>query len=73
MKMNEQCKTCMHSYVCAYKAHYEDAVKLYEKTAAECEKYPYFKFKIDCVQYRKDSYFNQPIPRSVENGNNEST
>ena len=29
--MNEQCKFCIHSCVCAYKGHYEDAVELYEK------------------------------------------
>lgn len=71
MGMNDQCKFCMHCYVCAYKEHYEDAVKLYEKAREECAKYPYFKCKIECTQYRKDAYFNQPIQRSVEDGKND--
>ena len=68
MGMNEQCKFCIHNSVCAYKDHYEDAVQLYEKVSAECGKYPWFKCKIECVQYRKDNCFHQPIPRSVEDG-----
>lgn len=28
---NEQCKDCIHRDVCAYKEHYEDVVKFYEK------------------------------------------
>ena len=67
--MNKQCNSCMHSSVCAYKKHYEDAVELYEKVRAECDKYPFLKCKIECTQYRKDSYFNQPIQRSAEDGN----
>ena len=51
--MNEQCKFCIHSDVCAYKEHYEDAVKLYEKAKNECGKYPWFKCEIVCVKYRK--------------------
>ena len=69
MGMNEQCKFCIHKDVCAYKEHYEDAVKLYEKARIECARYPFFKCNIECVQYRKDNYFNQPIQRSVEDGN----
>lgn len=68
MGMNDQCKFCIHCYVCAYKEHYEDAVKLYEKAREECAKYPYFKCKIECTQYRKDAYFNQPIQRSEKDG-----
>ena len=41
--MNKQCKFCIHSDVCAYKKHYEDAVELYEKAKNECGKYPYKK------------------------------
>lgn len=66
----EQCKLCMHSFVCAYKEHYEEAVKLYEKAREECDKYPFFKCKIECSQYRKDSYFNQPTQRDIEDGSN---
>lgn len=66
MGMNDQCKFCTHKDVCAYKTHYEDAVKLYEKAREECGKYPWFKCKIECVQYRKDS-----IQRSIENGNDD--
>ena len=69
MGMNEQCKFCIHNSVCAYKEHYEDAVKLYEKAREECGKYPWFKCKIECVQYRKDGCFNKPIQRIVEDGN----
>lgn len=63
--MNNQCKSCIHNTVCAYKEHYEDAVKLYENARKECSKYPWFKCKIECVQYRKDS-----IQRSIEDGIN---
>ena len=52
--MNDQCKFCNHKNVCAYKNHYDDVIKLYEKAIAECGKYPYFKFKIKCVQYMRD-------------------
>lgn len=51
--MNKQCETCTHSVVCAYKEHYEDAVKLYEKARAECAKYPWFMCKIECSQYQQ--------------------
>lgn len=51
--MNNQCKFCIHKDVCAYKEHYEDAVKLYEKARNECGKYPWFKCDIVCVQYLK--------------------
>lgn len=68
MGMNEQCKFCIHNRVCAYKEHYENAVKLYEKAREECGKYPWFKCKIECVQYLKDGCFNKPIQRSVEDG-----
>lgn len=60
--MNEQCKFCIHNTVCAYKEHYEDAVKLYEQARKECGKYPWFKCKIECVQYRKKD-FNLPERR----------
>lgn len=70
MRMNEQCKFCIHNNVCAYKERFEDAVRFYEKAMAECEKTPWFKCKIECTQYRKDSYFNQPIQRSAEDGSN---
>ena len=53
-KMNIQCNTCIHKTVCAYKEHYEDVETLYEKAKAECGKYPWFKFKIECVQYHKE-------------------
>lgn len=69
-RMNEQCKFCIHNSVCAYREHYEDAVKLYEKARAECGKYPWFKCKIECVQYRKED--NQHIKRSIENGSIEN-
>ena len=48
---NEQCTLCIHKDVCAYKDHYYDVEKLYEKIKTECEKYPWFKFKIECVKY----------------------
>lgn len=54
--MSEQCKSCIHKSVCAYKPHYEDVVKLYEKAKEECGKYPWFKFKIECIQYRKEDF-----------------
>lgn len=53
--MNDQCKYCIHKNVCAYMEHYEDVVKLYEKAREECAKYPWFKFKIECIQYRKEN------------------
>ena len=49
--MNEQCKFCIHSAVCAYKEHYEDAVELYEKAKDECSKYPFFVCEIRCIKY----------------------
>ena len=70
--MNDQCKFCMHNSVCAYKEHYEDAVKLYEKAREECEKYPYFKCKIECTQYRNEAgLIKSPIRRSVQDGNDD--
>jgi hypothetical protein len=48
---NEQCKDCIHRDVCAYKEHYEDVVKLYEKASEEAGKYPWFKFTIYCVKH----------------------
>ncbi len=68
MGMYNQCQFCIHNSVCAYKEHYEEAEKLYEKVRAECDKYPVFKCRIECAQYRKDSYFNQPIQRSQKMG-----
>lgn len=65
--MNEQCKFCIHNCVCAYKEHYEDVVKLYEQVRAECSKYPCFKVKIECAQYRKED--NQLIRKASEIGN----
>lgn len=56
--MNEQCKFCIHSDVCAYREHYEDAMKLYKEARNECSKYPWFKCEIVCVKYRKaEDYF----------------
>lgn len=51
--MNEQCKFCIHSCVCAYKGHYEDAVELYETVKNDCGKYPYFVCDIRCIKYLK--------------------
>ena len=51
--MNKQCRSCIHSDVCAYREHYEDAVELYEKAKNECGKYPYFVCDIRCVKYSK--------------------
>lgn len=51
---NKQCKDCTHRDVCAYKEHYEDAVKLYEDAAIEASKYPWFAFSIYCVKYVTD-------------------
>ena len=67
--MNKQCNSCIHSSVCAYKKHYEDAVELYEKVKAECDKYPWFKCNIECVQYYKGN--NLRIRKVLENGNDE--
>ena len=49
--MNNQCKFCIHRDVCAYRDHYEDAVKLYEKARGECGKYPWFRCDIVCIKY----------------------
>lgn len=51
--MNEQCKTCIHRDVCAYREHYKDAVELYEKAQNECGKYPWFICDIRCTKYFK--------------------
>lgn len=69
--MNNQCEFCIHNSVCAYKEHYEDAVKLYEKSREEYEKYPWIKIKIECTQYREKNYFNLSIQkkRNIEDGN----
>ena len=53
--MSEQCKTCMHFSVCAYREHYEDVMKLYEKARAECSQYPNFRVRIECCYYHKIS------------------
>lgn len=63
MGMNEQCKFCTHQNVCAYKEHYENVIELYEKAMAECSKYPWFKCKIECTQYRREY-----VHRNVEDG-----
>lgn len=62
---NEQCKDCIHRDVCAYKDHYEDVVKLYEKASEEASKYPWFTFSIYCIKY------NVEKPYSVRNANTE--
>lgn len=49
--MNEQCKSCVHKDVCAYKAHYKHAIEIYEKTKNECGEYPYFVCDIRCIKY----------------------
>lgn len=67
MEMFEQCKFCIHNTVCAYKEHYEDAVELYKKAREESGKYPWFKVKIECEQYRKEE--NQLIRKALEDGN----
>ncbi|MBO7735799.1 MAG: hypothetical protein J6S67_24740 [Methanobrevibacter sp.] len=51
--MNEQCNLCIHNNVCAHKKYYEDIEKLYENIKSECAKYPFFKFSIECTQFRK--------------------
>ena len=51
--MKKQCKSCIHSEVCSYKEHYEDAVELYEKARNECSKYPFFVCDIKCIKYNK--------------------
>ena len=48
--MNKQCKSCIHSDVCVYREHYEDAVELLEKVKTECSKYPYFVCDIRCIK-----------------------
>ena len=57
--MNDQCKFCIHSDVCAYKEDYKDVVGLYEKTRKECGKYPYFVCDIRCIKYLKDDYYGK--------------
>lgn len=52
---NVQCEHCIHNIVCAHKDRYEDAVKLYESAREECNKYPWFRCKIECVQYRSEN------------------
>ena len=52
--MNEQCKSCVHKDVCAYKAHYKHAIEIYEKTKNECGEYPYFVCDIRCIKYCKE-------------------
>ena len=49
---NCQCADCIHKDVCAYKEHYEDAVKLYEQASKEAGKYPWFNWEINCIKYR---------------------
>lgn len=48
---NCQCVDCIHKDVCAYKDHYEDAVKLYEQANKEASKYPWFDWTIHCIKY----------------------
>lgn len=68
--MKNKCKFCIHRDVCRFRNCYEDAVKHYEKIIDECDKYPYFKCNIECVQYyKKDNYYDNLTPRSVENDN----
>lgn len=75
---NEQCRDCIHRDVCAYKEHYEDAVKLYEDAQKEAGKYPWFKVSIYCVKYNAEkpytlrnadksglAYADQPTLRSA--------
>jgi len=50
--MNNQCKSCIHKDVCAYKNHYEDVEKLYQEARKEAGKYPWFQLEIRCVQYQ---------------------
>ena len=52
--MNEQCKTCIHRGVCAYKEHYEEALKLYKDAKNKCDKYPCFKCDIVCIYHRTE-------------------
>lgn len=61
-KANKECESCIHAPVCAYKEHYEDAVKLYEAAIDEAGKYPWFKIDINCVQY-------ESIIRTLQRGN----
>ena len=49
--INNQCKYCIHNDICAYREHYEEAVKLYEKAKKECGKYPWFICDIRCIKY----------------------
>ena len=59
--MNKQCKFCIHSCVCAYKGHYEDAVELYEKAKNECGKYPYFVCDIRCIKYQVEAQESEEV------------
>ena len=52
--MNKQCKFCIHSDVCAYREHYEDAVELYINAKKECGKYPFFVCDIRCIKYLRE-------------------
>lgn len=65
--MNKQCKHCIHSDVCAYKEHYEEAVELYEKAKNECSKYPYFVCDIRCIKYSEVKI--GVVKSEVKNGN----
>lgn len=64
--MNNQCKSCIHKSVCAYKEHYEDAVNLYKEAQAEAGKYPWFRVEITCCQYRTD----EPTAKTLERKEN---
>ena len=56
MEYSEQCENCIHRDVCAYKEHYEDAMKLYKDAQEEATQYPWFKVSIDCVKYESNVY-----------------
>ncbi len=48
----EQCNSCIHRNVCAYKGHLEEIDSLYEPIVIEAGKYPWFKVDIKCTEYR---------------------
>lgn len=58
--MSNQCDSCIHRTVCAYRENYEDTKKTYEEV---CGQYSFFKVEIKCVHYREDELTPKMISR----------
>lgn len=68
MANNKQCEDCIHKVVCAYKEHYEDAVALYKEAEKESEKYPWFKWSINCIQFYSQKVINGSVRKAEKGG-----